>query len=213
MEVRVCRASAVVVQRIPPAAADWFLQWQRGVTAAAETFPGYRGTDVYPPADGQGDEWVVLIHFDDDASLRRWLGSPVRAEWVGRLQAKVGAFEMKVLQGGFGFWFAGLVRGTDAVPPSWKMVLTVLLGLYPTVMLLTVFVGPYTSRLGLAVSMLIGNALSVSILQWVVMPSLTRLLGPWLRAKPGSKGMSIIGLVLLLLVLAAMTALFRLATG
>ena len=26
-----------------------------------EAFTGYRGTEVYPPADSQGDDWVVVI--------------------------------------------------------------------------------------------------------------------------------------------------------
>jgi antibiotic biosynthesis monooxygenase (ABM) superfamily enzyme len=214
MEVRVSRASAVVVQRIPAADADWFLQWQRDITAAAESFAGYRGTDVYPPADGQREEWVVVLHFEDEKSLQHWLGSPQRAQWVEILQARAGGFELKTLPGGFGPWFAGLVPGPGAAPPAWKMVLTVLLGLYPTVMLLTIFVGPFTNRLGLAVSMLISNALSVSLLQWVVMPVLTRLLGRWLNANAaGQRVLSFAGLGLILLLLAVLTTLFRHGVG
>jgi antibiotic biosynthesis monooxygenase (ABM) superfamily enzyme len=217
LELRVCRASAVVLQRVPAASADWFMQWQRGIAAAAEGFAGYRGTDVYPPADSQRDEWVVVIHFEDEKSMGEWLGSPVRAQWVEKLQAQSRHFELKALPGGFGPWFAGLARGPDEpAPPSWKMALTVLLGLYPTVMLLTLFPGPYTQRLGLAVAMLIGNALSVSILQWAVMPVLTgrRLLGPWLEANSAQQRVfSLGGLLLILGLLACLTLLFRSVTG
>ena len=94
------------------------------------------------------------------------------------------------------------------------MVLTVLLGLYPTVMLLTIFVGPYTSRLGMAVSMLIGNALSVSSLQWLVMPVLTRMLAPWLEADARrARTLSYGGLALISVLLAALTFGFRHVTG
>jgi antibiotic biosynthesis monooxygenase (ABM) superfamily enzyme len=213
VEVRISRASAVVVQRVPPACADWFMEWQRGITGAAEDFPGYRDTDVYPPAEGQRDEWVVVLHFDDEPSLRRWLDSPARAEWVQKLRAKVGDFEVKTLPGGFGPWFAGLARGPDHGPPSWKMALTVLLGLYPTVMLLAIFVGPYTNPLGMALAMLLSNALSVSILQWGVMPVLTTLLRPWLKAKAGKKVVTFGGLGLILLLLAGLAVLFRQVTG
>jgi antibiotic biosynthesis monooxygenase (ABM) superfamily enzyme len=199
---------------VPPGVADWFLGWQRGVTAAAEGFAGYRATDLYPPADGQRDEWVVVIHFDDEESLQRWLDSPVRDQWLQRLRAKVGDFEMTRLPGGFGFWFAGQARSPSTVPPSWKMALTVLLGLYPTVMLLTIFVGPYTSPLGLAVSMLIGNALSVSILQWGVMPALTALLGRWLNVSASrEKAVTLAGLGVVLFLLAGMMVLFCQVTG
>ena len=211
---RASRASAVVVQRVPAAAVDGFLEWQRDVTEAAEGFGGYCGTDVFPPADGGAGDWVVLIHFEDEASLAHWLESPERARRLEDLRSKVGEFDLKTLRGGFGAWFAGQGQGSGAAPVAWKMVMTVVLGLFPTVMLLTIFVGPLTSPLGLAVSMLIGNALSVSILQWVVMPRLTKWLGPWLRADGAAKGAvraATPGLILLLL--ATLAIVFRQVTG
>jgi antibiotic biosynthesis monooxygenase (ABM) superfamily enzyme len=215
LELRVSRASAVVVQRVPAASADWFMEWQTGITGAAEGFAGYRGTDVYPPADSQRDEWVVVIHFDDEKSLQKWLGSPVRAQWVEKLQAQVGDFELKGLPGGFGSWFVGLAHGQEGEPPpSWKMALTVLLGLYPTVMLLTLFPGPYTEPLGLAFAMLIGNAISVAILQWAVMPVLNILLAPWLKANSEKqRAFSIGGLFAILILLVVSAFLFRQVTG
>ena len=214
MEVRVSRASAVVVQRVPVAAADWFLAWQHGITSAAEKFAGYRGTDVYPPTGAPEDEWVVVIHFDDEHVLQQWLNSTVRAEWLEKLRSRIGDFDLKTLPGGLGHWFAGLGRDAGVIPPSWKMALAVLFGLYPTVMLLTIYVGPYTSPLGLAVSMLIGNALSIALLQWMVMPALMTFLGPWLNANGAAKrSLSIGGLCLLLLVLAGLAILFRQVSG
>jgi hypothetical protein len=94
------------------------------------------------------------------------------------------------------------------------MVLTVLLGLYPTVVLLSLFPGKYTAPLGMAVSLLIGNALSVALLQWAVMPALTALFGPWLRARADKQpGLAAGGVVLIVLLLAALTALTRHVTG
>lgn len=210
MEVRVSRASAVIVQRAPAASVEWFLEWQNGVTAVASTFAGYQGTDVYSPTEPDSDEWVVVVHFSDDASLRRWLDSPVRAEWVARVRAKLGEFRLETLHGGFGFWFAGGHK-PGALPPSWKMVVAVLLALYPTAMLLT-FNQSYTAPLGLAASMLINCAISVSLLQWIVMPRVTALLRPWLDPK-ASPAVTIGGFAGLLLLLVAMAAAFRQATG
>lgn len=211
--LRTSRASAVVVQRVPAAAADAFLEWQRDATEAAEGFAGYCSTDVFPPADGRTGDWVVLIHFEDDESLARWLESPERARRLENLRSKVGEFDLKTFRGGFGAWFAGQGHGAGAAPTPWKMVMTVVLGLFPTVMLLSIFVGPLTSPLGLAASMLIGNALSVSILQWVVMPRLTRWLGPWLR--PDGSGTKAVPYTpaLILLTLAILAVVFRQVTG
>src|SRR5207249_92896 len=103
-------------------------------------------------------------------------------------------------------------RPGAAHPPSWKFALTVLLALYPTVMLLTVFPWPYTIHLGYAFALLIGQVLSVSILQWVLTPLLTKVLGPWLQANaPKQRALSYGGVFLILAVLMILAILFRLA--
>ena len=121
--------STVVVQRVPADRVQCFLECQRGLTQAAEGFPGYRGTELYPPADDRHQEWVAVIHFDDHESFERWLDSPVRAEWIKKLRDEIGDFQLKTLA----IRFRRLVRraGDGAggePPPSWKMAMTVLLG-------------------------------------------------------------------------------------
>ena len=101
-----------------------------------------------------------------------------------------------------------------ATPPHWKMFLAVLFLLYPMVMLLTLFLSPYTTPLfGLAGALLIGNMISVALLEWFGGAAMTRMLGPWFRAN-GKEGraLSLIGLVLIVLALGAMTFVFHLMT-
>jgi antibiotic biosynthesis monooxygenase (ABM) superfamily enzyme len=214
LEVRGARASSVIVQRVPTDWAERFLEWQHGITRAAEAFSGYLATDVYPPANSPQPDWVVVIHFDNSEALKRWLDSPVRAEWTAKLPAEIADFQLKTLSAGFGPWFAGLVD-REGLPPHWKMALAVLLGLYPTVMVLAIVVAPYTNAwFGLAVAMLIGNALSVALLEWWGGPLINRLLAPWLGAH-GEKGktLSVVGLFLILGVLGVLTLVFRQVTG
>jgi uncharacterized protein len=207
--------STVVVQRVPADRVQKFLECQRGLSQAAEQFPGCRGTELYPPPDDRHSEWVAILHFDDHESLEGWLDSPVRAEWVTKLRSEIGDFQLKTLPTGFGAWFAGLETGPEGdPPPSWKIATTVLLGLYPTVMLLALLVGRHLSPLGMAVSMLIANTLSVATCQWVVMPPLMNALGPWLHANGADKrGLSIGGLALIWLFLGGLVMLFRVVTG
>lgn len=212
MPARVSRASSVIVHRVPPAAADRFLALQDRFTQAAEGFPGYQGTDVYPPADPGRTEWVVVLNFADAAALQGWLDSPTRAETVAKLRAEFGEFDLTALPTGFGAWFTGRGAEPADLPPGWKMVLTVLLGLYPTVFALNATVSRVTNPLGYAVSLLIGNLLSVSILQWVLMPWLTRVFGPWLHAnRPAQRGKSLAGLGVVLGLLAGMALLMHLS--
>ena len=62
--------------------------------------------------------------------------------------------------------------------------------------------------------MLVSNALSVSILQWGVMPLLQPLLRPWLVAGADTgRARSAAWLALILIVLAGQVALFRRIAG
>jgi antibiotic biosynthesis monooxygenase (ABM) superfamily enzyme len=214
LEVHAARASSVITQVIPPGATDAFLQWQRGICTAAAEAPGYQTTEIYPPV-AAGEPWVVIIHFNDPKRLKDWIDSPKRAEWVAKLPCETRAFRMQTLPSGFGAWFAGTLVGQSVpLPPKWKMALTILFTLYPTVMLLSIFVGPYINPLGLAVSILIGNILSVFLLQWLVQPALDPVLGPWLRAnEPRQRAFSLGGLAILLLLLGGMALLFHLTVG
>jgi antibiotic biosynthesis monooxygenase (ABM) superfamily enzyme len=209
------RVSTVVIQRVPADRVQRFLDCQRGLTAAAERFAGYRGTELYPPPDDRHLDWVSVIHFDNSESLTRWIDSPERTEWIKKLRDDIGDFQLKTLPSGFGAWFAGLQTGPEGEPPpSWKIAMTVLLGLYPTVMVLALLVGPYLSFLGLALSMLISNALSVALTQWVVIPPLMNVLGPWLRANgPDQKVLSFGGLALIWLLLIGVALMFRVVSG
>jgi antibiotic biosynthesis monooxygenase (ABM) superfamily enzyme len=214
MPVRVSRATSVIVHRVPAAAADRFLALQNEITLAAEKFPGYQATEVYPPADDKGTEWVVVIHFTDEAAMKGWLDSTARAECVAKLQKEIGEFRQETLASGFGAWFTTPKGCTP--PPGWKMVLTVLLGLYPTVILLLLTVGKLTDelKLGLAVSMVIANAMSVSILQYFVMPVLTRVFAWWINANGPSDGKKTAqGIAIIFVLLAILTVIFRQITG
>ena len=203
-----------MVHRVPPTAVKEFKEWQRGITATAEEFPGYEGTDLYPPNNPQSEEWITVIHFEDDDSLQKWIDSAERAQWIEKLGGAIGKFEMKRLAGGFSAWFSGAQKTAKEPTLGWKMALTVLFGLYPTVMLLSIFVSPFTNPLGFAISMLIGNALSVSILQWIVMPVLVRILTPWLEANGRTRRvLSLAGGIALVALLIALSFAFRPVMG
>jgi antibiotic biosynthesis monooxygenase (ABM) superfamily enzyme len=168
-------ASAIITESIPPGRRRDYLRWVEGINRAAESFPGYRETNVFPPLRPDGQEWITIIHFQSRADLENWLDSDVRAGWVDRFRREFGDFTLHAVHGGLASWFAG------QHVPAWKMVLTVLLALYPTVMMITLVIVPRLKGLPPALSMLIGNVLSVSILQWILMPPLNRLLAPWLK--------------------------------
>lgn len=209
LQVHGDRTSSVIVHRVPANFVDRFLQWQQGITRAAEAFAGYQATEMYPPADSHQPDWVIIIHFDDSQALQKWLDSPTRAEWTAKLPAEIANFRIKTLSVGFGPWFAGLVRD-GGFPPHWKLALAVLLALYPAVMLFTLYLSPHTAFLGFAGAMLVSNAASSCFLEWVGVPILNRVLARWLTAN-GKEGrvVTIVGLILIIGALTLMVLLFQ----
>jgi len=168
-------ASAIITESIPRERREDYLRWIRGINRAAESFRGYRSTNVFPPLRPDERGWVTIIQFQTHADLEQWLGSDIRAAWVDRFRKEFGDFALHRVQGGLTPWFA------QQRLPGWKMALTVLLGLYPTVVLITLVIVPRLSVLPFALTMLIGNILSVAALQWFLMPQLNRVLGFWLQ--------------------------------
>ncbi len=216
IDVRPAEASMVIVHQVPPQLADRFVELQEEITLAAKQAPGYVKTQVYPPAAADSDQWVAVMTFADQDSLDRWYESSERIDRAAKFNEEIGEFSVKKMPTGFGAWFARL-DDDDAASgqlPGWKMVMVVLLALYPTVMLTSAFVNPWLSGLGLAVTILLGNILSVSLLQWVLMPQLTNYMQRWLRTPFAQAPLLNIGGVLgITALLVGFTMLFRLITG
>jgi hypothetical protein len=157
--------------------------WQHRIDAEAARFPGFLSNEAFPPVPGLQDEWVVLVRFDSPEHLQGWLVSDVRkllVEDAARLweEARIASFS-----GAFPGWFGAGATGSGSValPPDWKQAMIVLLVLYPTVMLLAHFLSPSLDSLPLAVSMFIGNLVSVALLTWLLMPLANRAFGFWLN--------------------------------
>jgi hypothetical protein len=100
-------------------------------------------------------------------------------------------------------------RDDGAAPqePFWKRNLLILVGLYPLVMLHTLFVAPHLRHLGTALAVLIGTATTVALLGWPVLPLLRRRMSWWLAADPHATRRTHLVGALILIVGTAATAL------
>ena len=58
------------------------MEWQRGITEAAQRFAGYRSTDLYPPSGAEVNEWVAVMQFETGEEMQRWLDSPERCGYA-----------------------------------------------------------------------------------------------------------------------------------
>lgn len=171
--------TVLVSRQVPAAQVEEFLGWQDSVTKAMRQFPGFRGIEVFRPIEGVQDEWNLCLKFDTAEHLDAWLGSDQRRDLIQ--SAPFGNFSLRSIDRSFGNWFA--LGGRAALPPSnLKTSLAVWVGLYPTIMFLTLLTIPFDWPLW--ANILIGNLLSSFVMSYVTMPFYGNpLLGWWLRPK------------------------------
>jgi antibiotic biosynthesis monooxygenase (ABM) superfamily enzyme len=172
--------TVVVSHRVPADRIDEFLDWQSRLRLAESAFSGYRGSELFRPVEGVQDEWTALYRYDTAADLDAWLVSEERKVLLAEGKA-FHDFQLRTVDNSFGSWFAFDDRGQEAPPPSdFKTSVAVWVGLYPTVVLLTLALSPL--RMPLWLGMLVGNLLSSFIMSFFTMPYYVNpLLRHWLR--------------------------------
>jgi uncharacterized protein len=198
-----------------------FLQWQAEIRAGLEQFDGYLKTDLCRPIHGMQEKWYIVVHFDSPAHLGEWLDSDIRHHIIGKGKKNFGPYRYKI-QTGFEGWFG---KGTATSTPAWKQNFAVLFGLYPTVMLETLFFSHFgvLDAWSLAPKMFVNNLISCSLLTWVVMPLTTALLNFWLKPQQstgdagGRESLSptqtnLIGTLLIFIAYGFMIAIFQALT-
>ncbi|MFI8976555.1 antibiotic biosynthesis monooxygenase [Nocardia asteroides] len=176
-------ATVVVAHPVAAGREAEFVAWQDRMTEAERTFTGFRGSELHRPIPGVQDEWTIVYSFASAEHLDSWLASPQRKELLAQAP-DFRDFEVHRIANPYGSWFPPTGSGPDQGPASWKTALSVLVGLYPTVVILTLAIDELWPSAPLWLSLLIGNILSVSLLTWVVMPVVTRALGFWMRPRP-----------------------------
>jgi uncharacterized protein len=175
--------TVVVTHRVNPENVDEFLTWQDRLRLAESKFQGFRGTELFRPIEGVQEEWTALYRYDNAADLDKWLISKERQELLLEGE-KFSDFRSRTIDNSFGSWFAFDEHGAQAPPPSeTKSAVAVWVGLYPTVVMLTLAVSPLNMPLWLG--LLVGNLLSSFTMSFVTMPYYVNpLLKRWLRPPP-----------------------------
>ncbi len=165
-----------------------FVTAQGDLTAASAQFSGYEGTVVFPP--GAGTQWMTLIRYRTERLLSGWLKSEQRRAALPSLRSALdddfSTFSHTTPLG----TTVRFENGEAEMTPSWKTAMLVLMVLYPTVMLLTRFVGPVLDGVGAEpwLAMWLSEVASVSLLQWVLMPFAVARMRRWLDPLEGKSG-------------------------
>jgi uncharacterized protein len=158
-----------------------FEELLREVIAAARGFEGHLGVDVLRPEGG--GEYRIIFRYRGPDERAAWMESDDRRRLVARIDELLddpGGGEVRSVEGWEG-WFVEPGYAPPTPPRKWKMAVITLVALYPIVLLLVRGLRPLTEDWQLEVGLLLTIGLSVPLMTWLVMPALTKRLGPWLR--------------------------------
>ncbi|RXS72020.1 antibiotic biosynthesis monooxygenase [Streptomyces sp. TM32] len=174
--------TAVISHDVRPGHEQAFLDWQQKALEAQQQAPGYMGSELFRPVHGVQEHWVVVFRFDSREHLDEWLESDVRQELLHEGRQHFVSFDVRKVGSAFSGWFR-FDEGKDSnAPPNWKQAMSVVLALYPTVMVLNLTVGIGLQALTIReyIGLFLSNVLSVSALTWLFMPLVNRALAFWL---------------------------------
>jgi antibiotic biosynthesis monooxygenase (ABM) superfamily enzyme len=171
--------TATVTRRIRPGHEAAYEQFLAGISEAAKAFPGYLGEEIFRPTSGQSGEYRIVYRFDSPAHLRGWLDSDERAAWLERAEPHVAGPMRTQYLTGLESWFT-LPTQAGAPPPPYKMAALTWVTIFPLITLVVVVSAPLIGSLPLVPRLAVTTLVTVSLMTWVVMPRVTRLLSGWL---------------------------------
>lgn len=175
--------TVMVTNRVADDQVAAFLAWRKRMAEAEAGYPGFRGSEVFRPIEGVQDEWTTIYRFDTAEHLGAWLNSADRRRLLA--EGGFGDFTLRTIDQSFGNWFA-FDGPASAQPSNFKTSIAVWLGLYPTVVLLTLLTAPLGLPFWLA--MLTGNLLSSFVMSYLTMPFYgLPILRWWLNPAPSAR--------------------------
>ncbi|MGW7576096.1 antibiotic biosynthesis monooxygenase [Streptomyces sp. NPDC054765] len=174
--------TAVISHVVRPGYEQRFLNWQERTLKAQEKAPGFMGSELFKPVEGVQEHWVVVFRFDSREHLDDWLGSDVRRKLLDEGDTYFTSYDVRKIGSAFSGWFRFDQDKGGGAPPNWKQAMSVVLALYPTVMVLNLTVGYALEKLTVReyIGLFFSNVLSVSALTWLLMPAVNRALAFWL---------------------------------
>ncbi|HKE37936.1 MAG TPA: antibiotic biosynthesis monooxygenase [Candidatus Baltobacteraceae bacterium] len=161
-------ATEFIVTVVKPGKEAEFRDWAARIDDLESTFSGYRGSYIQPSESGD-NVWTTLVRFDSVENLNAWLQSPQRKKVLKEGEGLVERFLAHRVDTSFPGWVPP-DPVTGKPPNMWKTASLVLLVLFPVVMLELKFLMPHLHSLDPALATFVGNAISVLLTTWPLMP-------------------------------------------
>jgi antibiotic biosynthesis monooxygenase (ABM) superfamily enzyme len=177
------RLNVVVVRRIRAGREADYAAAIREFARWAVDQPGHEGIQILRPAAG-GRDYTTVSRFRDESARQAFTDSDGYRGWMARLGAITEGDPRIEETSGLEGWFPPPAAGGGARLPMWKMAVATFLGVFPTSILLDHVIGPGIKDWQYVVRQATFAAAMVALLNWIVMPLITRVLRRWLRPRP-----------------------------
>jgi antibiotic biosynthesis monooxygenase (ABM) superfamily enzyme len=174
-----------------------FEDWMDGIVHESLKFEGHLGVDVIRPVEQSKPEYVIIFRFNTLNNLLKWERSQARKKWLEKSKDVVEGEDKVQKLTGLEFWFTprsahrteGKANNTEArgqsvnLPPRYKMAIVTAGIVFVLLNTLIPQIEQLTAPLPLLLSSLLGAIIMVFLMTYLIMPSVTRLLKPWLYKK------------------------------
>jgi hypothetical protein len=173
-------ATELIITRVKAGKEEAYRAFADRIQRAQQKYPGYVGSFVQPPQHNETG-WTTVIRFHTVEQLDSWLNSPERKALLGEAEQLIEGFQAQRVDASFPGWVpADPVTGKP--PNVWKTAGLVLLVLFPVIMLELRFLNPLlrAAHLPPVLGTFTGNAISVTLTTWPLMPLAIRAFHAWL---------------------------------
>jgi antibiotic biosynthesis monooxygenase (ABM) superfamily enzyme len=168
--------TVVVTRDVLPGRERDYEEWTHRIIYDAVPF-GSLGAAVITPEGNTPGRRIVVHRFANEEAHKAWEESEERRALLREAEhVSVPHYQRAT---GLETWFA-LPDERAIVPPRWKMLPATFLGAYSLVVLLSAFVLPWVEGWPLLARAALLPVVVLTLMTYVVMPQLTRLLRRWL---------------------------------
>ena len=177
-----------ITRRAKAGKTEEFERWLDGIIHEAMKFDGHMGVNVIRPSNMSNPEYLIILRFDNFENLEKWEKSEIRKIWIEKGEDLIEGKTKMEKQIGLEFWFTpsssiGSTVLEQQPPPRYKMAIVVIGIIFVLVSTLLPQVEQATAGIPVLLSTLVGVTIMVLLMTYVIMPSVTRLLRPWLLKK------------------------------
>lgn len=179
--------TVIVTRKARKGKIDEFEEWMDGIIHEAMKFEGHMGVNIIRPSNMSNPEYIIIFRFNTLENLAKWEKSEIRRQWIEKSKDVTEGEPTVEKQSGLEFWFTPNSGNVSAAalqqPPRYKMAMIVTGVIFVLVSTLLPQIRNATASLPVLLSTLVGVVIMVLLMTYVIMPSITRLLRPWLSKK------------------------------